>query len=233
MTSVRARLSTRGYLCAKGYNSSSSQWLSGKQVRLCSGHLTVQFGTIVEGSCGEGGGARGGRSSGLSHYNTHDQSIHQMLTDLQLLPQESTVVLQWIPARCGIPVNERADRLAKPWSKQLQPLSTSTYQEAKTLLQNRQRCQWRRATRDYNRDYNHSTNPFNRLARHEQTTIFRLRRGHCSLRVHLKRIGIMDSALCNCKAAEQTVHHIFQNSHIWRQQRRHLWPQNDSTINKL
>ena len=29
------------------------------------------------------------------------------------------------------------------------PLSTSTYQEAKTLLRNSQRCQWRRATGDY------------------------------------------------------------------------------------
>ena len=34
----------------KGYNSSASQWLSGEQVRLCSGHPKVYFGTIVEGS---------------------------------------------------------------------------------------------------------------------------------------------------------------------------------------
>ena len=30
--------------------------------------------------------------------NTPDQSIHQLLKDLQLLPHECTVVLQWIPA---------------------------------------------------------------------------------------------------------------------------------------
>ena len=142
--------------------------------------------------------------------NTPDQPIHQLLKDLQLLPHECTVVLRWIPAHCGIPGNERADRLAKSGSKQLQPMSTSTYQEAKILLRNRQKCQWKRATGDYNP----STDPINRLARHEQTTIFRLRTGRCGLRTHQKRNGIMDSALCDCKEAEQTVHHILQDCPI-------------------
>ena len=46
-------MNARGYPCAKGCNSSASQWLCGEQVRLCSGHLKVHFGTIVEGSWGE------------------------------------------------------------------------------------------------------------------------------------------------------------------------------------
>ena len=71
-------------------------------------------------------------------------------------------------------------------------------------------------------DYSPSTDPINRLARHEQTTIFRLRTGHCGLREYLKRIGIMDSALCDCKEEEQTVHHILQD-------RPKLWPQDEST----
>ena len=70
--------------------------------------------------------------------NTPDQPIHQLLKDLQLLPHECTVVLQWIPTHCGIPGNERAYRLAKSGSKQPQPMSTSTYREAKTLLRNSQ-----------------------------------------------------------------------------------------------
>ena len=73
-------------------------------------------------------------------------------------------------------------------------------------------------------DYNPSTDPINCLARHEQTAIFRLRTGHCGLRAHLKRIGIMDSALCDCKEAKQTVHHILQDCPIWRKQRHQLWP---------
>ena len=72
--------------------------------------------------------------------NTTDQPIHQ-LKDLQLLPHDCTVVLQWIPAHRGSPGNEREDHLVKSGSKQLQPLSTCTYHEAKTLLRNSQRCQ--------------------------------------------------------------------------------------------
>ena len=65
--SVSDRLKTRGYPCAKGCNSSASQWLSGEQVRLCSGHPKVHFGTIVEGSWGGGRGVHG-RSPGLHDY---------------------------------------------------------------------------------------------------------------------------------------------------------------------
>ena len=53
-------MNARGYSCAKDCNSSESQWLSGEQVRLCSGHPKVHFGTIVEGSWGTGGGGGGG-----------------------------------------------------------------------------------------------------------------------------------------------------------------------------
>ena len=60
MRSVSDRLKARGYPCAKGYNSSASQSLSGEQVRLCSGHPKVHFGTIVEGSGGWGQGVGGG-----------------------------------------------------------------------------------------------------------------------------------------------------------------------------
>ena len=96
-------------------------------------------------------------------------------------------------------------------------------------LRNRQKCQWKRATGDYNP----SNDPINRLARHEQTTIFRLRTEHCCLRAHLKRTGVMDSAHCDCKEAEQKVHHILQDCPIWRKQTRRLWSQDESTTNKL
>ena len=52
-----------------------------------------------------------------------------------------------------------------------------------------------------------------------QTTTFRLRTGQRGLRAHLKRIGIMP--------------HILQDCPIWRQQRHQIWPQDESTTNKL
>ena len=88
-----------------------------------------------------------------------------------------------------------------------------------------QRWEWRRAAGDCN----HSAKPVNRLARDEQTTIVGLRTGHCSLRVHLKRIDIIDYALCDCKDAEQTVHYILQDCSLWWQQRHQLWLQDEST----
>ena len=58
--SVSDYLNARGCPFAKGYNSSASQWLSGEQVRLCSGHPKVNFGTLVVGSWGREGGVGGG-----------------------------------------------------------------------------------------------------------------------------------------------------------------------------
>ena len=43
----------------------------------------------------------------------------------------------------------------------------------------------------------------------------------------------MGSALCDCKEAEQTVHHILQDCFIWRKQRHQLWTQDQLTTNKL
>ena len=109
------------------------------------------------------------------------------------------------------------------------PCPSPRTRKSKPCSETHKKCQWKRD----NGDYNPSTDPINCLARHEQITIFRLRTGHCGLRAHLKRIGIMDSALCDCKEAEQTVHHILQDCTVWRKQRNQLWPQDESTTNKL
>ena len=64
--------------------------------------------------------------------NRSDQPIHQLLKDLQLLPQTVHHFCPLWDSR-----NERAHHVAKSRSKQLQSLSASTYQEAKTLLHNK------------------------------------------------------------------------------------------------
>ena len=63
--------------------------------------------------------------------------------------------------------------------------------------------------------------------------IFEFEIGHCGLRAHLKRMAMIDSALCDCKDAEQTVHHILQDCSIWRKQIHQLWSQDESITNKL
>ena len=155
-------------------------------------------------------------------FNAPDQPIHQLLKDLQLLPHECTVALQWIPAHCGISGNERADRLGADNCNPCPP----------PLTRRPKPCS------ETDKDVNgegplETTTPLQTQSTNEQTTIFRLQTGHCSLRAHQKRIGITDSAFCHCKEAEQTVHHILQDCSIWLQQRQQLWPLDESTTNKL
>ena len=158
-----------------------------------------------------------------------DLAVCKLQRDLRQLPQQSTTVLQWIPAHCGIPGNERADRLAKSGSKQPQPPVPTTYPEAKTLLKNKRKAEWKRRTGDYNP----TADPINNLQRSDQTTIFRLRTGHCGLKSHLKRIGVANSAQCDCRAAEQTVHHVLQDCPLLDAQWTQAWLQEVSTATKL
>ena len=102
-------------------------------------------------------------------------------------------------------------------------MSTPTYQEAKTLLRKRQKCQWKRATGDYNP----STDPINRLARQSRPLYSCCKQD--TVACDMKRTGIVDYALCNCKETEQMVRHILQDCPIWRKQRHQLRPQNEST----
>ena len=46
------------------------------------------------------------------------------------------------------------------------------------------------------------------LDRMTQTTIFRLLTGHCGQRNHLKRLGLADSAHCECGSEEQSPERI-------------------------
>jgi ribonuclease HI len=60
---------------------------------------------------------------------TSDNSIN-ILKDLLKLTQNSKVVIQWIPATCGIPRNDKADLHAKDGSQQQQESPSTSYKEA-------------------------------------------------------------------------------------------------------
>ena len=97
--------------------------------------------------------------------------------------------------------------LLKIGSQAPQIYNPVTYREAKTLLHSRYNGDWKKQ----NGGYQAHLDPIWRLERAQQTTIFRLRTGHCGLSAHLKRTGISDTSLCECGQADQTADHVLQS----------------------
>ena len=57
-----------------------------------------------------------------------------LATQMQELCNTCRVVLQWIPAHCGIPGNEQADQLAKCGAQEEQPSTSIHYQKKTTII---------------------------------------------------------------------------------------------------
>ena len=81
--------------------------------------------------------------------------------------------------------------------------------------------------------YQAHLDPIWRLERAHQTTIFRLRTGHCGLSAHLKRIGISDTSLCECGQADQTPDHVLQSCPKYAERCQLTWPQGADLATKL
>ena len=134
-----------------------------------------------------------------------DLRTQQLHNSLHTLSGNNRVVLQWVPAHVGIAGNETADRLVKAAAKLPQPHSSTSYNEVKTLLKQKQKSAWRQKKPN---GYDPQKDQITTLDRRTQTTIFCLRTGHCGLRKHLKRLGLADSARCECGSEKQTPEHI-------------------------
>ena len=150
-----------------------------------------------------------------------DQMIQGLHSSLAKLTAQFTVSLQWVPAHVGLTGSEKADRLAKIGSQALQTQNPVTYGEAKTLLHSWYNGDWKK----YNGGYQAHLDPISRLERAQQTTIFRLRTGHCGLSAHLKRIGISDTSLCECRQADQTPDHVLYSCSKYTERRQITWLQ--------
>ena len=71
----------------------------------------------------------------LSVLHTFGHSkLPTMSRTLHNFSQERVVCLQWIPAHCGIPGNEKADVLAKLGATGTQPLNPVSHEEKATTI---------------------------------------------------------------------------------------------------
>ena len=125
--------------------------------------------------------------------------------------------------------NEIADKLAKAAAKLPQPHLSTSYKEAQTLLKPKQISAWT----PRNNGNEPQKDQINTLDRRTQTTIFRLRTGHCGLRKRLKRLGLADSVHCECGSEEQTPEHILQTCPHLETVRQQFWPEDTEVGNKL
>ena len=141
-----------------------------------------------------------------------DQMTQGLHFSLAKLTAQFTVSLQWVPAHVGLTLNEKADRLAKIGSQAPQTQNPVTYREAKTLLHSRYNGDWKK----YNGGYQAHLGPIWRLERAQQTTIFRLRTGHCE-----------------CGQTDQTPDHVLQSCPKNAERRQLTWPQGAVLATKL
>ena len=99
----------------------------------------------------------------------------------------------------------------------------------KTLTRNKKKAIFHCKTGGYSQNQD----ALNQLPRHQQSTIFRLRTGHCRLNSHLKRVGVKTSAQCPCGKADQTPEHYQQSCLLHQRARQQIWPTCVSLKTKL
>ena len=84
-----------------------------------------------------------------------------------------------------------------------------------------------------NEEYTFKYDSIHKLDRKGQTTLFRLRTGHCGLNKHLKKTRTAESAQCQCEGTEQTPIHILQTCPHFEEARLQVWPTETAVSEKL
>nr|CDS31781.2 reverse transcriptase [Hymenolepis microstoma] len=122
--------------------------------------------------------------------------IYECKNLYQLLKEKNkTIVLQWIPAHCGIIGNERADTLSKKGTTILQAIDRPiSFYTMKTLIRREFKTLRSKELKARTRE-NQWTASLSNIAnwpRLEAVAEFRLCTGHDCLAKHLHRIGVCD-----------------------------------------
>ena len=113
-------------------------------------------------------------------------------------------------------------------SSKPEPPAKISFQETKKILKNSTNKAWKnRINIKYLKDNIHD------LLKNFQTTIFRLRRGHCRLNAHMHRLKIGSTPLCDCGYSPQTPEHVLMSCSRTERLRRSIWPTETTLEEKL
>ena len=145
--------------------------------------------------------------------------------DLRVNPskliESRRVVLQWIPAHCGISGNEKADELAKRGANMQQANLTITIKQKKTIIKNMFRVK-----NIHDDSY--------KLDRAGLVIQICLRTGHGRLNAHMnKKMKLGPPSMCICNIEDQKTERILQRCPNHTNIMDQLWPDNTTLKQKL
>ena len=127
---------------------------------------------------------------------------------MQELGNTCRVVLQWIPAHCGIPGNE----LAKCGAQAEQALTSIHYQEKTTIIKT--------ALKPRN-----EKDAYHLLDRPGLVVLARLCFGHNRLNAHIyRKLKSVPSPTCPCNEEDQPTEHVLQSCNRHQPERITQWP---------
>ena len=96
----------------------------------------------------------------------NDDTLRELQKELTNLKEKTALVLQWLPAHCGISGNEKADALSKRGSQLEQIEHKMNYREAKTIIKANMKEKWKEKHQIQGCD------EIEKLNRNEQVIIF-------------------------------------------------------------